>query len=95
MGVAYGSDTALTRSLLIQCALSNPDVLKDPSPYVLFHDFGDNALVFSLRFWIMHVILSRDKVRSTIRFEIERVFKEQNIEISYPQRDILVRPAAK
>jgi len=91
VGVAYGSDTNLIKDLLIRCALSNPDVLKEPPPYVLFSDFGDNALIFHLRFWIMHVILSRDKVRSIIRFEIDRVFKEHNIEIAYPQRDIHIR----
>lgn len=91
IGVAYGSDTNLIKDLLIQCALSNPDVLKEPPPYVLFSDFGDNALVFHLRFWIMHVILLRDRVKSIIRFEIDRVFKENNIEIAYPQRDIHIR----
>ena len=95
VGVAYGSDTILIKDLLIQCALSNPDVLRAPPPYVLFHDFGDNALVFSLRFWIMHVILSKDRIRSAIRFEIERVFKERNIEISYPQHDFRVNPTGK
>jgi len=91
VGVAYGSDTDLIKNLLIQCALSNPDVLREPPPYVLFSDFGDNALIFHLRFWIMHVILLRDKVKSVIRFEIDRVFKENNIEIAYPQRDIHIR----
>ncbi|MCX5805372.1 MAG: mechanosensitive ion channel [Proteobacteria bacterium] len=91
VGVAYGSDTNLIKDLLIRSALSNPDVLKEPPPYVLFNDFGDNALIFHLRFWIMHVILLRDKVRSVIRFEIDRVFKEHNIKIAYPQRDIHIR----
>lgn len=93
VGVAYGSDTRLIRSLLIECALANPDVLKEPPPYVLFHDFGDNALVFSLRFWIMHVILAKDKIRSAIRYEIERIFQERGIEISYPQKDLYPHPA--
>jgi small-conductance mechanosensitive channel len=91
VGVAYGSDTDLIKDLLIRCALSNPNVLKEPPPYVLFSDFGDNALIFHLRFWIMHVILLRDKVKSAIRFDIDRVFRENNIEIAYPQRDIHIR----
>ncbi len=91
VGVAYGSDTALTKYLLMQCALSNPDVLAEPPPYVLFNDFGDNALIFHLRFWIMNVVLSKDMVRSEIRYEIERVFKEHGIELAYPQLDIHIR----
>jgi small-conductance mechanosensitive channel len=91
VGVAYGSDIALTKYLLMQCALSNPDVLAEPPPYVLFNDFGDNALIFHLRFWIMNIVLSKDIVRSEIRFEIERVFKERGIELAYPQLDIHIR----
>ncbi|MCX5829492.1 MAG: mechanosensitive ion channel [Deltaproteobacteria bacterium] len=91
VGVAYGTDTDLVKDLLVKCALANPDVLKTPPPYVLFNDFGDNALILHLRFWIMHVVLARDKVKSAIRFEIDRVFKEHNIELAYPQRDIHIR----
>ena len=91
VGVAYGSDTGLIKDLLIQCALSNPHVLKEPPPFVLFNDFGDNALILHLRFWIMHIVLAKDRVSSEIRFEIDRVFKERGIEIAYPQRDIHVR----
>ncbi|MFA5180911.1 MAG: mechanosensitive ion channel domain-containing protein [Syntrophales bacterium] len=91
VGVAYGTDTDLVKDLLVKCALANPDVLVEPPPYVLFNDFGDNTLIFHLRFWVMHVVLSKDKVRSAIRFEIDRVFKEHGIEIAYPQRDIHIR----
>jgi small-conductance mechanosensitive channel len=93
VGVAYGSDTNLINDLLVQCALSNPDVLREPPPFVLFNEFGDNALILHLRFWIMHVVLARDRVSSQIRFDIDRVFKERGIEIAYPQRDIHIRSA--
>jgi len=91
VGVAYGTDTDLVKDLLVKCALANPEVLTEPPPYVLFNDFGDNTLIFHLRFWIMHVVLAKDRVRSEIRFDIDRVFKERGIEIAYPQRDIHIR----
>jgi len=91
VGVAYGTDMDLVRELLIRCALTNPDVLKTPPPYVLFSDFGDNALILHLRFWIMHVVLATDRVKSAVRFDIDRVFRENNIEIAYPQQDIHIR----
>ena len=94
VGVAYGTDMDLVRELLIRCALTNPDVLKTPPPYVLFSDFGDNALILHLRFWIMHVVLATDRVKSAIRFDIDRVFRENNIEIAYPQQDIHIRSLA-
>jgi len=93
LGVAYGSDTGLVRDLLVRCALSHPNVLKEPEPYVLFWDFGDSALVFRLRFWIRRPVQMRDKISSAIRFEIDRVFKENNIEIAFPQQDIHIRSA--
>jgi len=91
VGVAYGSATDHVRKLLIESALAHPQVLKDPPPYVLFQDFGTSALVFHLRFWIKNLIQQRDRVASAIRFEIDRIFREQNIEIAVPQQDIHIR----
>ena len=79
--VPYGADTELIRKLLVDCAHANPKVLTDPPPYVLFTDFGANAMIFHLRFWIMNVVLSRDRIRSEIRFAVEKVFREHGIEI--------------
>lgn len=93
VAVAYGSDTELVKELLLRCAASNPAVLNQPAPYVLFWDFGDNALAFRLRFWIRRPVQTRDKISSTIRFEIDRVFKENNIEMAFPQQDIHIRSA--
>ncbi len=83
VSVAYGSDIDLIKKLLMGCALSNPNVLPDPSPYVLFTDFGDNAMTFHIRFWIMNVVLSRDRVRSEIRFAIESAFREHGIDLGW------------
>ncbi|HOD76556.1 MAG TPA: mechanosensitive ion channel, partial [Syntrophorhabdaceae bacterium] len=93
VGVAYGSDTEVVRDLLVRCALSHPNVLREPEPYVLFWDFGDSALVFRLRFWIRRPVQMRDKISSAIRFEIDRVFKENTIEIAFPQQDVHIRSA--
>jgi small-conductance mechanosensitive channel len=93
VGVAYGSDTEVVRGLLVGCALSHPNVLREPEPYVLFWDFGDSALVFRLRFWIRRPVQMRDKISSAIRFEIDRVFRENGIEIAFPQQDIHIRSA--
>lgn len=93
VAVAYGSDTERVRTLLIESALAHPQVLREPPPYVLFYDFGENGLVFRLRFWIKNLIQQRDKVASVIRFEIDRMFREHNIEIAFPQRDIHIRSA--
>jgi potassium efflux system protein len=93
VGVAYGSPTDRVKALLIECALAHPQVLREPPPYVLFQDFGQSALSFHLRFWIKNLIQQRDKVSSAIRFEIDKTFREHNIEIAFPQQDIRIRSA--
>jgi small-conductance mechanosensitive channel len=64
-------------------------VLAYPTPDVLFSDFGDSALIFVLRIWTD--VDNMLKVGTAIRFEIDRVFRERNIEIAFPQRDIHIR----
>jgi len=89
VGVAYGSNTELVRQTLLEIARGHPKALKRPKPEVLFEDFGDSALIFKLRLWstIEHFIT----VETDVRFEIDRLFRERNIEIAFPQRDIHIR----
>ncbi len=89
VGVAYGSNTELVRETLLEIAKEHPKVLKKPKPDVLFDDFGDSALVFRLRLWttIDHFIA----VETEVRLAIDRLFRERNIEIAFPQRDIHIR----
>nr|WP_319396444.1 mechanosensitive ion channel domain-containing protein [uncultured Desulfobacter sp.] len=89
VGVAYGSDIELVRTILLQIAQDAPNVLRYPRPDVIFTDFGDSALIFVLRLWtdIDNMLV----VDTDIRFRIDKHFKENNIEISFPQRDIHIR----
>lgn len=89
VGVAYGSDVALVRRILLEIANKTPEIFKKPKPEVVFADFGDSALIFRLRIWTD--IDNMIKVPTEIRFEIDRIFREQNIEIAFPQRDIHIR----
>ncbi len=87
VGVAYGSDTELVKEILINAALSNPKVYHHPAPAVLFTDFGDNALLFKLIFTINNSFEASFS-KSDIRFEIDKRFRESEIQIPFPQRDI-------
>jgi small-conductance mechanosensitive channel len=89
VGVAYGSDIERVRSSLLEIAGRTEKVLAYPHPDVLFSDFGDSALIFVLRVWTD--VNNMLKVGTAIRFEIDRVFREQGIEIAFPQRDIHIR----
>lgn len=89
VGVAYGSPTKKVAELLLQATNSQAEVLSDPAPTVIFDDFGDNSLTFEVNLWIKsNVEGGLRTVRSNIRFAIDELFNENDIVISYPQRDV-------
>ena len=89
VGVEYGSDIELVRTSLLEIAASTPKVLKYPAPNVLFNDFGDSALIFTLRYWsFIDFFLD---VETEIRFKIDKIFKERGLVIAFPQQDIHIR----
>ncbi len=87
VGVAYGSNTALIQELLLECVSEQRGVLKKPKPLVLFEDFGDSALIFSVHFYVSDSYID-PKIKSDIRFRIDEKFRDNKITIPFPQRDI-------
>ncbi|MGE4158488.1 MAG: mechanosensitive ion channel family protein [Planctomycetota bacterium] len=90
VGVAYGSDTALVEKTLMDVALAQPKLLKEPPPSVVFLAFGDSALQFELRVFITHrndyaVVLHE------MNMAIDQAFRKAGIEIAFPQLDLHVR----
>lgn len=59
-----------------------------PESFVLFNEFGDNALIFNAYFWIsMGRLMERRIIESDIRFRIEQLFATAGIVIAFPQQD--------
>jgi small-conductance mechanosensitive channel len=87
VGVAYGSDVQLVKKILLQVANNHPDVIPTPEPTVIFMDFGESSLNFRLVF-TMNDSFKALFPKSDIRFEIDRLFRENNITIPFPQRDV-------
>jgi small-conductance mechanosensitive channel len=87
VGVAYGTDVQLVKKILIQAADSHDLILKHPAPYVFFANFGDSALEFKLVFTLNDSFKGAIP-KSDLRFEIDKLFREHNISIPFPQRDI-------
>jgi small-conductance mechanosensitive channel len=90
VGVAYGSDTDLVRTLLIEVAQQHEKVLNFPKPFVRFTDFGNSSLEFEVHFWTVEFIRIED-VKSDIRFAIDQAFRENNVTIPFPQRDVWIK----
>lgn len=89
VGVAYGSPTAEVRRLMLQAAGEQSAIEKQPVPEVLFEDFGDNALTFTLFFWTMvSAPMDLRRLQSDLRYRIDELFRSAAIVIAFPQRDV-------
>jgi small-conductance mechanosensitive channel len=91
VGVAYGSDLKLLQQLLLEAAGEHPKALRDPSPVVLFTEFGDSSLNFELGVWTQEMTATPVHFTSEMNFIIEQKLRENGIEIPFPQRDLHVR----
>jgi small-conductance mechanosensitive channel len=91
VGVGYGSDPHLVEKLLLEIAAANPNVLQNPSPTVVFKQFGDSALVFELRVWSTDMAHRPGALESQINFAVWDKFKQHGIEIPFPQRDLHIK----
>lgn len=91
VGVSYKEDPEAIRKVLIEVAEQNPGVLKEPRPDVLFDEYADSSLNFILRIWTSEYSDKPKVLKSQLYYEIFRKFKENNIEIPYPQRDVHIK----
>jgi len=87
VGVAYGSDTALVKDVLLKCAAEQSGILKNPKPFVLFENFGDSSLNFGVYFFVSDSFVD-PRIKSELRFKIDARFRESKITIPFPQRDV-------
>jgi small-conductance mechanosensitive channel len=87
VGVAYGSDTQRVVDVLESIAHDNENVIDSPAPRVRMRAFGDSSLKFELMGWISHPE-QRGRVMHDLLLEIDRRFREEQIEIPFPQRDV-------
>lgn len=87
VGIAYGSNVPLVKELLTKAAYTNQNVLEKDNIVVLFTNFGESSLDFKVIFTIEDSF-NGSFIKSEIRYEIDKLFRENNISIPFPQRDI-------
>ncbi|MFT6334560.1 MAG: small-conductance mechanosensitive channel [Saprospiraceae bacterium] len=90
VGVAYGSETALVKKLLLEAVKDHHLVLDYPVPFVRFVDFADSSLAFSVLFYTNRFFIV-EEIKSDIRFKIDKAFRDNNVMIPFPQRDVWMR----
>jgi potassium-dependent mechanosensitive channel len=93
VGVSYSSDENLVKQMLNQIVGSHPKVLNDPAPQVFFVGFGDSSLNFSVRVFVRD-LADRLPVTDDLHNTILQSFRQNNIEIPFPQRDLHIRSSA-
>ena len=91
VGVSYNEDPEVVKKLLLEVADENPNVQKEPKPKVFFDNFGDSSLDFRLGIWTSSFTDKPEFLKSEIYFTIFKKFRENNIQIPYPQRDIHIK----
>lgn len=85
IGVAYGSDVKKVMDILKQIALEHSAIEKTPQPFARFNDYADSALIFNIYFWTKEVFRV-ENIKSDLRVKFYEAFKENDIEIPFPQR---------
>lgn len=91
VGVAYGTDTQKVVQILTDVAVSNDRVLADPTPAILFINFGASSLDFEMRVFSKSIV---DRVLLTheLHMAITQAFEQSGIQIAFPQLDVHLDP---
>ncbi|MBD2346045.1 mechanosensitive ion channel family protein [Anabaena subtropica] len=88
--VAYGGSINTIRTALLEVAQTNADILKKPNPTVWFQGYGEDFLNFQLLVWISKP-RKQFQIKSDLYFQIDEIFRQNNIHIPFPQRSLHLR----
>lgn len=91
VGVSYQEDPEKIKKILLEIASANSGVLKKPEPDILFEDYGESSINFNMRVWTSEYINKPKVLKSQLYYEIFRRFREEEVEIPFPQRDLHLR----
>ncbi|MDG4719112.1 MULTISPECIES: mechanosensitive ion channel family protein [Thalassospira] len=91
VGIAYSCDPHFAINLCNEAAAKCKRVLENPGPNTLLRGFGDNSVDLEIRFWIDDPQNGRGNIISEILLNVWDTFKEHEIEIPFPQRDLHLR----
>ncbi len=90
VGVSYGSDVEKVKELLLEAVKGMKGVMKEPPPSVFFTSFGDSALIFKMIYYVERKDIAFG-IKSQLHERILQLFRENGIEIPFPQSDVWFR----
>lgn len=88
VGVSYNEDPRIVRKIVLEVVNQNSGVLKKPHAELLFDSFGDSSLNFNLIIWTTEYTDRPMILKSQLYYAIFKKFKDNNIQIPFPQRDL-------
>jgi small-conductance mechanosensitive channel len=91
VGVSYSTDIPLAMELITKAAESSTRIYKFRQPKAQLTDFGNSSIDLRVVFWIKDPEFGVDNIKSEIRLEIWKLFKEHKIEIPFPQNDVYIK----
>ena len=94
VSVAYGSDVAQVKAVLMAAAQGDPHIIADPEPRVRFREFGDSGLVFQLMGWVDEPVL-RGRALDSLNTAVYEGLNAAGIEIPYSKMDLYVKETPK
>ena len=90
VSIGYDEDIDLARKVLEGIGAAEPRLLESPAPRVRFRRLGDSGLDFELLGWVTDPA-QRGRAVDGLNTAIIKRFREENIEIPYPQRVVHLR----
>ena len=90
VGVAYGTNLEEVHQLVMDLLNSHNDILRYPPPFIVFKEFASSSIDMSIRFWVAEYPTGIT-VKSDLIIAIDKLFKENNIVIPFPQQDVYVK----
>lgn len=94
LSIAYDSDVDRALRILIEVAAAQPRVLADPPPTAFIVGLGSDGIDLQIGFWIRDPEAGSLPIRSDIARAVLQRFRDEGIEIPYPQRDVRIRSVA-
>ena len=90
VGISYDANPRDAIKLCLDSANASARTLQNPEPKCLVTGFGENSIDLELRFWIDDPSNGVGNIRSEVLLGIWDRFKENGVNIPFPQRDVRI-----
>lgn len=91
VGIAYDCDLPLAQKLMVQAASESERVMKNRPPKVWLTAFGESSVEHEILVWISDPEQGVGSVRSEILNRVWELFRENRIDLPFPQRDLHIK----